>query len=127
MADELTMAGSITYTGDDGRTRSIEVPECMGDTTKLVIIEQTIATSETAVNLGGISSPTAFMIVNLDDTNYVEVKVATSGAIFAKLKKDTDGDGNGGFACLTELGSGAQAPYAIANTAACNVLVLVAE
>jgi hypothetical protein len=127
MANELTMAGSIDYTGADGRTRSISVPECLGDTTKLVINEQTIATTETAINLCGVSSPTAFMVVNLDPTNYVEVKAATSGAIVSRLAKDTNSDGNGGFHLTTGLGSGMQAPYAIANTDPCEILVLAAE
>jgi hypothetical protein len=118
MANELTMAGSIDYTGADGRTRSISVPECLGDTTKLVINEQTIATTETAINLCGVSSPTAFMVVNLDPTNYVEVKVGHQRArSLAKLKKDTNSDGNGGFASPPASAAGMQAPYAIANTA----------
>jgi len=88
---------------------------------------QTITTSEVAINLGGIANIGAFAIVNLDSTNYVELKVATSGAIFAKLTPDVDGDGHGGFVVGTCLGSAAQVPFAIANTASCKIAVLLIE
>ena len=47
----------------------------------------------TSAVLGDIASIGPFAIVNLDPTNYVEVKVATAGAIFARLAPDVDADG----------------------------------
>lgn len=88
---------------------------------------QTIPTSEAALNLGGITNVGAFAIRNLDETNYVEVKVGTAGAIFARLEPDANGDGKGGFICGTRLGSGAQVPYLIANTDPVKVAVLLIE
>jgi hypothetical protein len=88
---------------------------------------QSIATSETAINLGGITNIGAWMIRNLDQTNYVELKVGTAGAIRDKLDPDTTGVGKGGFACGTCMGSGSQVPYAIAHTAECNIEVIIIE
>jgi hypothetical protein len=88
---------------------------------------QSVGITEEAAALGDIASIGAFAIVNLDDTNFVNVKVATGGAIFARLDPDTDADGKGGFVCGTRLGSGAQVPYLIADTAACKVALLWVE
>lgn len=79
---------------------------------------QSIGTSEEAITLGETTSPGYMLIINLDATNYVELKTGSSGTIFAKL------DANGGCALL-KLGSGAQTPYAIANSAACLVRKLI--
>ncbi|MES2155942.1 MAG: hypothetical protein V4510_12480 [bacterium] len=69
-------------------------------------------TGDTAIKLGDTSAPGYVLILNLDATNYVELKTASSGTIFARL------DAAVGFAFL-KLGSGAQAPAALANTADC--------
>ena len=92
-------------------------------TSKLLNTVMTIATTETALELGDISSKGFCIIANLDTTNYVEVKVATAGAIFAKLfPKDSTAGLNW---CCVHLGSGAQAPYAIANSSACKVQIFL--
>jgi hypothetical protein len=77
---------------------------------------QAIGTSEEAITLGDGGTFKELYLRNLDETNYVEIKVATGGAIFCKLLPGED--------TLVRLGSGAQAPYAIANTAAVNLLVM---
>lgn len=86
-------------------------------TKKFTWAKQNIATSEEAINLGEATAPGYAIFINRDATNYIELKVATSGAIFAKLKA--------GECCLLRLGSGAQVPYAIANTAACQLEYLI--
>ena len=88
---------------------------------------QTITTSEVALGLGGIANVGAFAIVNVDQANFVNVKVGTGGAIFAKLVPDTNGDGHGGFVVGTCLGSGAQVPYLAADTASCKVAYIIIE
>lgn len=127
MASELTLTATLEYTPADGRTRSIEVPELFLDTTRAQVLEQVVGIVEEALEMGDVASPTAVMIVNLDATNFVNVKAATAGAIVAKLKKDTNGDGNGGVFLASELGSGMQAPFVIADTDPCRILILVAE
>ena len=120
MADELTLNASMVF--DDGDSViSIDLVDLQVSPTTVrpVRLQQSIGTSEEAINLGDISTPRWCFLKNLDATNYVEIKVATGGAIFAKLLP--------GEACLLPLGSGATAPYAIANTAACVLDILIAS
>lgn len=120
MALEGQVSCALQFTDSLGNVESLSVgPKTFSPATLRwsKTIRQSIATSETTIQLGAVTSPEYLLIVNRDATNYVEVKVAASGAIFAKLKP--------GYACLVPLGSGAQAPVAIANTAACLVDVFV--
>lgn len=126
MANELTMSLSMSYEDSEGTSESLSLANIIKSVSSKIIAhhKQNIGTSEEAVNLGPVSAPGYAILVNRDETNYIELKVATSGAIFAKLDPDTAGDGTGGFAFL-KLGSGAQAPFAIANTAACQLEVFL--
>lgn len=79
---------------------------------------QSISNSaDTTINLGAVATPGWFVGVNRDATNYLDLKTAASGTIFAHLKA--------GLGCLLYLGSGALAPAGRANTAACNLEYLV--
>lgn len=126
MADEITIDATLSYSDSEKTSDALQLVD--GDfsaTTKLIAhLKQSIATSETAIKLGAVSALGYAMFKNLDPTNYIDLKVATSGAIFARLDPDVDGDGHGGIALL-KMGSGAQVPYAIANTAACQMEVLI--
>jgi hypothetical protein len=125
MARELSVTFGVDYEdttldvlGDFDVTNTVSLV-----TTKLLKTVQSIATSETALELGDISSRGFCIIANLDPTNYVEVKVGTAGAIFAKLfPKDSTSGINW---CCVHLGSGAQSPYAIANSSACKVMIFL--
>lgn len=72
-----------------------------------------------AAALGG-----AILVVNLDPTNFVTI-YRTTGPIhaIAILRPDTDSDGNGGFWMCTALGADLLAPYAVADTATCDILI----
>lgn len=113
MADELTLDATLRYEDADDDQVIVQVNGFLSSIASLQYTKakQSIGTSEEAIVLGGVTTPKWFIAVNRDETNYVELKVATSGAIFAKLLP--------GEFCFLPLGSGAQAPYAIANTAAC--------
>ncbi len=117
MANELTTTIAVVYSdsltvdltsGKQNFQRSVS-------TKRPFKTVQNIGTSEEAVILGDGGTIKELYLCNLDPTNYVEIKVATAGAIFAKLLPGED--------MLVRLGSGAQAPFAIANTAACNLLI----
>lgn len=86
-------------------------------TKQFIHAKQSIGTSEEAIVLGENTSPGWAFFINRDSTNYVELRVATGGAKFTKLKP--------GEFCLLRLGSGAQAPFAIADTAACVLEYLI--
>src|SRR5262245_49788622 len=104
MSNELTITASLAYEDNDTSEDSLGVTGLLASVTsrKFTHVKQSIATTETAIDLGGVSSPRYCLIVNRDDTNYVEVKTALGGIIFAYLAP--------GGVCLVPLGSGAQAP-----------------
>lgn len=128
MANEVTANIDIEYS--DGLTAlGLQISgRTFNSAGKRVIRNvQSILTSETVIDLGGITNVGAWCIVNLDPTNFVNLKVAASGAIRDKLAADTAGTGKGGFAAGTCMGSGSQVPVAIADTAPCKVAVLIVE
>lgn len=120
MADEITVAGSLSYIDSENANEAIAPAAFVLSvaTKKYTKFKQSIGTSEEAVQLGEITSPGYALFVNRDATNYIELRVGTAGAKFATLKP------GGGFAILY-LGAGAQAPFAIANTAACQMETLI--
>ncbi len=126
MSNELTLAASIEY--DDGLvTDSLSI--LSGDDVRSLTTDkfhksiQSVGTSEEAVGLGDITTRCVCMLINLDSTNYIEVKTGTGGTIFAKLYPR--GSGVGANFCLVPLGSGAQSPFVIANTASCEMAIFL--
>ncbi len=120
MANEITMSASIAYEDSEGSEYDLAVAELIASvaTKKVTKLKQNVGTNEEAINLGDLSSAGYAMFINRDETNIIELRVATGGAKFATLKAD------GGFAFLY-LGAGAQVPYAIATTASCQMDVLI--
>lgn len=120
MADELRFAMGFYFKASNGNEDGISVPDTAIDVTtkKVAHIGQSIGTSEEALNLGDVSTTGATLIVvNRDTTNFVSIKTGTGGTIIAKLRAN----GVGVNWCVIPLGSGITAPYAIADTAACEV------
>lgn len=125
MAGEVNVNATLKY--DDGVVDDIaQVVDATFSpgTLKYIRHIQLIGTSEEAIQLGEVTAPGYALFKNLDSTNYVDLRVATSGAIFARLDPDTQANGKGGVALL-KLGSGAQVPYAIANTGSCRVAIFI--
>lgn len=128
MAAIATLSASVGY-DDELETASLSVTNrsvtsAGARQTRLI---QNVGTSPEALQMGEITSPGVVMLKNLDPTNFIEVKTGTGGDVFAKLKPDTLADGTGGFCVLDCAGSDAQAPYVVADTAACRMAVLVVE
>ena len=119
MAQEITLNASLAYEDSEGTDPTMQVVDLIANvaTKKLIRAKQSIGITEEAIVLGEVTSPAWAMFINRDETNFINLKVATSGAIFAKLLP-------GKFALLP-LGSGAQAPFAIADTAACQLEYLI--
>lgn len=115
MADEITVSVSLAYEDSEFADEILAVSEKLATVAskKYIKAKQNIGTSEEAIALGEVTSPGWGVFINRDLTNFINLKVATGGAIFAKLLP-------GEVACL-RLGSGAQVPYAIADTAACQM------
>lgn len=113
MASELTLSGSLRYDDATSDEQALQLLELVANvsTLKYIKAKQTIGITEEAIALAENTAPGWVLFINRDPTNFIELRVATSGAKFAKLL-------HGEF-CLLRLGSGAQAPYAIADTAPC--------
>ncbi len=127
MAQEVTVNASLAYLDVNGTADSLDITDALFNvaTKQIAHTTQLITFSaEVAINLSGIAAPAFVFFKNLDPTNFIKLRVATSGAFFAKLRADTAGTGKGGIALL-ELGSGAQVPYAQADTADCRMEILL--
>ena len=126
MADELTLNVTMEYSDAFGVEQSVSVVDrkVTITTKKPVILVQEIGITEEAIDLGDTGTPAYAFFQNLDPTNFITLRVATSGAAFARLDPDTDQDGTGGFAML-RLSTGATAPFAIADTAACKMKIMI--
>jgi hypothetical protein len=121
MAYGVTLSASMAYTDSEGSEEARSLSDLLATvaTKKFIRHKQNIGTAEEAVQLAEVTAPGWAIFVNLDPTNYIELRVGTGGAKFAKLKP-------GEFALL-RLGSGAQVPYAISDTAACQMEVFIAS
>lgn len=117
MAQPLTVNLDLTYADLNGVNAQFTLQDFLVtvSTQTPVLITQSIDTMETAIALGGIT-PRWFAMKNLDPANFITVKCAASGTIFAKLLP--------GEAMALPLGSGATAPVAVADTAAVEVQIL---
>lgn len=121
MANEIALAASASYEDAFGTTAAIDIPTLsvtLG-TKKVLHTIQTVGTSQESLVLGDITTPCLLILVNRDETNFVSVKVATSGAIFAKLDPD-----NVSW-CILPLGSGAQVPFVMADTQECELEIFL--
>jgi hypothetical protein len=121
MANTATISATLFYDDSASDEQVLQIVDLSASiaTGKYIKHKQSIGTSEEAIVLGECTSPGWCMFINRDSTNFITLKVATSGAIFAKLLP-------GEFALL-RLGSGAQVPFAIADTATCILESLILQ
>jgi hypothetical protein len=125
VASEITYTAALAFiSGDLQNSLQVDLGDSSPSGLSSVKFSQLIAVTDTAIKLGDITTPGYALFVNRDTVNFVDLKVAAAGAIFARLEADEDGDGHGGVALL-KLGSGAQVPVAIANTLPCVIEVLI--
>lgn len=119
MAGELELNIGVRY--DDGDTSDffdvIAALLTSGAKKKLRATQTIGFAAAEALILGEITSPIFLAMKNLDPTNFVTVLTGTGGVVFAKLLP--------GVPLAVPLGSGAQAPYVQADTAACKIDYLV--
>lgn len=119
MANEFTLNASLAYEDSEEAEAELAVIDLIASITskKYTKVKFTVGITEEAIPLGEATSPGWALFINRDPTNFIELRVATSGAKFAKLKPNE-------FAFL-RLGSGAQVPYAIADTDVCQMEYLL--
>lgn len=120
MANEITLNLNITFT-KNGVTVERDLVDKLATLSgnRYVAAIQSVGTSEEAIDLAELGTLGWAYFKNLDANNYIQLKTATSGTIFARL--------NAGEACLFRFGSGVTAPFAISDTAACLMEYLILE
>lgn len=119
MSNEFTINGNLAYADTENADKSLGIVDLVASiaSKKFSNMKYNVGTSEEAIPLGECSAPGWALFINRDATNYIELRVSSGGAKFAKLLA--------GEFCLLRLGSGATVPYAIADTAACQMEYLL--
>ena len=125
MASELTFNASIEWQDAFGATFGLDVLNFVKTITtkRPQVLTQTIGTAEEAINLGDITPKYGFF-KNRDATNFVSIRAGTGLGNFARLDPDENGDGKT-FPLILRFGSGATNPYAIADTASCDIIYVL--
>lgn len=121
--NEITLSGSLAYEDDAGAADSLEQAEVQATSSgkRYLRAKQNIGTSEEAIGLGSLATLGWAMFKNLDYTNFLEIRMASgSGNDHIKVPPRKSA---GPF----HFGSDVSAPYAIANTAACELDYLIVE
>jgi len=80
---------------------------------------QNVGITEEAIDLGPVTAGGYMIAKNLDATNYVSLRPATGETDMIRL--------NAGEVACFRLDAGATAPYAIADTSACNVWFILLD
>lgn len=118
MAITLTTTLSVTL-GSTSDSLSVSNLAVSVAGSRMIHNRQEIGTSEEALILGDVAAGGFLIIVNRDATNFVELRSGTSATDFVRLKP--------GEPALFRLSPDATAPYAIADTAACEVEYILVE
>ena len=116
MANELTVSCSVRFS-KSGREADKAYGGVQIDVsgTRVVSNMQTVGTSEEALVVGDVGTAGYMIVKNLDATNYVTLRASTGAADTVKLKA--------GEVAMYRLAS--SAPFAIANTAPCDIEYLL--
>lgn len=119
MAAELSLSGltiAFTKTGvpSVSLTASTITPTVTGN--EIMDNVQAVGTSEEAILMGDVPAGGYCFVQNLDSTNFVELRSGTGGTDFIRLLAAEW--------AIFRLSPDATAPFAIADTAACNVRFL---
>ena len=116
MANELTAAGlTIAFAKTNCPSFSLS-PASLSITvsgTQWMDNTQAIGTSEEAILLGDVAAGGWCFFQNMDATNFISIRAATGATNLIKLLA--------GEWCLFRLSADATAPFAIADTGACNM------
>lgn len=122
MANELTVTGSLSFTKTGvttsavGRSRTADTFTVSGSAYVQDVLS--VATSATAIPLGGVTSPHWAFFYNLDSTNFLRIHNGSGGAKVIKLKA-----GEWAIVPLDDTST----PYATADTAACLLEYLIVQ
>lgn len=119
MADELAISARLSYAEGDISDFLEMLPANFNVTgSRYAHNTYTATTSATAIPIPAGTLGFAIFI-NRDTTNYVELKTATGGVMFAKIKA--------GEGAMFRFPSATTAPFILANTASCTVEYMIVE
>ena len=116
MADELTLGGlTVAFAKSGSPSVSLTAGTLTIDVSGAQVMDnvQNVGTSEEAILLGDVAAGGYWFVQNLDATNFVELRSGTGATDFIKLLA--------GEWAIFRTSADATAPYAIADTGACNV------
>lgn len=121
MANELTITASLAFAKGNVASTSRAVSNLTVDVSgsAYAAIVQNVGTSEEQLDFGAVTTPGYCLIKNLDSTNYVEIRAGTGVADLIKISP--------GKSCLFPFAADCTAPFAIANSSAVNVEMLLVE
>jgi hypothetical protein len=114
VSNELTLSVTMTY--KSGKIdRSVSVANLSRDVSGAVMahVIQNVGSSEEALDLSGVAAGGYVFMRNLDATNFISVRQATSASDLIRLDP--------GDVALFRLDDDATAPFVIADTAACDL------
>ena len=119
MANEITLSASLAFAKGTIASITRSVSSLSRDVagSKVIVNVQNINTSEEAIQIGDAGAGGYMFLKNLDATNYVQIKPGTGDDPLIRLKP--------GDIALFRLDDSASAPYAQANTAACDLEVML--
>ena len=114
MANEITLNASIYASkGNTVIDQIIAALKVNWTGNRFVHNRQSIGITEEAIDLGDIATGGWFLAINRDGTNFLELRPGTGLTDFVRL--------NAGEFCLFRMSGDAAAPFAIADTAACDL------
>lgn len=119
MASELALSGlTVAFTKANVPSVSFTAGSLSITVSGTQIMDnvQSIGTSEEAILLGDVAAGGYWFVQNMDGTNFVELRSGTGATDFIKLLA--------GEWAIFRTSADASAPFAIADTAACNVRFL---
>ena len=121
MSNEITVSFSLAVS-KGGTSESLALAETLFSMTgtNMTRFRQEIGITEEAITMCvDIGTPGWFAAINRDATNFIEIRAGTGAADLVRL--------NAGEGCCFRLAADATAPFAIADTAACELEVLLIE
>lgn len=121
MADELTVAATLTVTKSPSPTVSLSSGSISVTVSGSRFVKniQNVDTSEEALQLGDLSGVLGWcLMINRDTSNYVRVRAASAAADLIRMEA--------GEPALFRLDP-AITPYVIADTAACDLEYVIVE
>lgn len=116
MADELTLGGlTVAFAKSGSPSVSLTAGTLTIDVSGAQVMDnvQNVGTVEEAILLGDVAAGGYWFVQNLDATNFVKLRSGTGATDFLRL--------NAGEWAIFRTSADATAPYAIADTGACNV------